>query len=81
MPTKTERLLIESLEDQAALINRYLDRLMRDLERATTSAKIAEIQAEITYELGELGRVHRLRDAIKTQLAQTEGKKKRKGNA
>ena len=63
MPTRTERELIQSLEDQAALINRFLEHLRRQVARASDAA--------------ELGRVHRLRDDAQRRLATSEGKGKR----
>lgn len=75
MPTKAERLLIESLENQAALINRYLDRLARDLRQAS-AAEAADIQTEIEYQICQLARVHAERSAAQRRLAAAEGKRK-----
>lgn len=77
MPTRTERELIQSLEDQAALINRFLEHLRRQVARASDAAEIAALQQEIQYQLRELGRVHRLRDDAQRRLATSEGKGKR----
>lgn len=77
MPTSTERLLIHSLEDQAALINRFLDFLARAAQRASSAAEIAAIQREIDYQVQALGRVHQQRDAVQRRLRESEGKRKR----
>lgn len=81
MPTNSERQLIASLEDQAALINRFLDRLAADMARASSAAERAATQKEIDYQLRELARVHRARDDIQRALAKSEGKRKRGGDA
>lgn len=77
MPTNAERQLIASLEDQAALINRYLDRLAKDLRHAN-AAQAALIQEEIAYQTRELARVHALRAEAQQRLAKSEGKSKHK---
>jgi len=81
MPTNDQRRLINSLEDQAALINRFLDRLAADMARAGSAAERAAILREIEYQTRELARVHRARDDIQRALAKSEGKRKRGGDA
>ena len=77
MPTNDQRQLIASLEDQAALIGRFLDHLAADMARARSAAERAALQREIDYQTRELARVHRARDDIQHTLATHEGKKKR----
>lgn len=77
MPTNSERQLIASLEDQAALINRFLDHLTDAMGRTASAAERAALKTEIAYQLRELARVHQQRDAIQRALAKSEGKKKR----
>lgn len=69
MPTKAYNRLIEALEDQAALIDRYLKDLQAQALRHPRDEELQrQIAAEIAYQIKELARVHRDRDSIRAEL-------------